>query len=176
DPPWRYSNTASRGAAENHYPTMSIDELCSLSVVPYNAADKALLFLWVTASHMPHSQDIIEAWGFDEVVFELVWVKMNKNGTEFMGLGNYFRNGHEMCLVASRGGADIDRSADVNSVFRSLRRKHSQKPPEFAEMVMKLSPGPYMELFSRCNVSRGIDEPCACTKCRFGWTVWGNQS
>ena len=53
DPPWRYSNTASRGAAENHYPTMSIDELCDLSVVPDNAADKALLFLWVTASHMP---------------------------------------------------------------------------------------------------------------------------
>lgn len=30
DPPWRYGNTASRGAAENHYPTMAIEELCGL--------------------------------------------------------------------------------------------------------------------------------------------------
>lgn len=28
DPPWRYGNTSTRGAAENHYGTMSIEELC----------------------------------------------------------------------------------------------------------------------------------------------------
>ena len=30
DPPWSYNNTASRGAADNHYPTMSTEEICGL--------------------------------------------------------------------------------------------------------------------------------------------------
>jgi hypothetical protein len=30
DPPWQYDNRASRGAAENHYPVMSIEDLCGL--------------------------------------------------------------------------------------------------------------------------------------------------
>lgn len=39
DPPWRYENTSSRAAAENHYPTLATDELCELRVVPEHAAD-----------------------------------------------------------------------------------------------------------------------------------------
>jgi hypothetical protein len=30
DPPWQYDNRASRGAAEDHYPVMSIEELAGL--------------------------------------------------------------------------------------------------------------------------------------------------
>jgi len=29
DPPWPYSNKASRGAATNHYPTMPMDDICN---------------------------------------------------------------------------------------------------------------------------------------------------
>jgi len=32
DPPWRYDNSASRGAAANHYPTMTLEEICRLPV------------------------------------------------------------------------------------------------------------------------------------------------
>lgn len=32
DPPWKYERNKVQGAAENHYSTMSIDELCSLPV------------------------------------------------------------------------------------------------------------------------------------------------
>ena len=32
DPPWHYSAKKVQGAAENHYPTMSIEELCALPV------------------------------------------------------------------------------------------------------------------------------------------------
>jgi hypothetical protein len=28
DPPWRYRNTSSRGAAENHYPTVTVEQIC----------------------------------------------------------------------------------------------------------------------------------------------------
>ena len=30
DPPWQYDNRASRGAAENHYPVMSVEDLSGL--------------------------------------------------------------------------------------------------------------------------------------------------
>jgi ParB-like chromosome segregation protein Spo0J len=45
DPPWQYENTASHGAASNHYPTMTFEELKSLEVP---ATDEAHLYLWVT--------------------------------------------------------------------------------------------------------------------------------
>ena len=40
DPPWRYSAKKVQGAAENHYPTMSIDELCALPVAELAAKDR----------------------------------------------------------------------------------------------------------------------------------------
>ena len=45
DPPWRYEQRKVQGAAENHYSTMSIDELCALPV-PELAAKDCALFLW----------------------------------------------------------------------------------------------------------------------------------
>ena len=47
DPPWRYAQKNVQGAAENHYPTMSIEELCALPVADLMAPDSAL-FLWAT--------------------------------------------------------------------------------------------------------------------------------
>ena len=32
DPPWRYDMKRGHGVAENHYPTMSIEEICALPV------------------------------------------------------------------------------------------------------------------------------------------------
>ena len=173
DPPWRYSNTASRGAAENHYSTMSIQELCSLSVVPDNAAEDAHLYLWSTSPHLPEAFKVMAAWGF-EYRTQIVWTKTQ------MGMGNYFRVSTEIVLFGTKGDAAVPAAlgdAELEGVgFTAPRRKHSQKPPEFPEMVMKLSPGPYMELFSRCNRTRELSSECDCTKCRFGWEVWGNQS
>ena len=47
DPPWQYQRNKVQGAAENHYPTMGIDELCALPVADLAAPDSAL-FLWAT--------------------------------------------------------------------------------------------------------------------------------
>ena len=42
DPPWRYERSKVQGAAEKHYPTMGIDELCALPVPELAAKDCAL--------------------------------------------------------------------------------------------------------------------------------------
>lgn len=165
DPPWRYGNTSTRGAAENHYGTMSIEELCDLTVVPDHAADNSHLYLWTTAGHLPEAFSVMTAWGFDYKTY-LVWVKPQ------MGMGNYFRVSTELVLFGVRGGMRTQ-DRGIKNYFNAPRAKHSAKPAEFHDLVVKASPGPYMELFSRCNSGH---TGCRCSKCRLGWTVWGNQS
>jgi len=167
DPPWRYGNTSTRGAAEDHYDTMSIEELCALSVVPDHAADEAHLYLWTTAGHLPEAFKVMEAWGFEYKTY-LVWVKPQ------MGMGNYFRVSTELVLFGIRGGMRTQRR-DMKNYFESKRGQHSKKPSKFLDMVQSASPGPYMELFSRCYADQMLTG-CECSKCRLGWTVWGNQS
>lgn len=38
DPPWHYDRKHGSGVAENHYPTMSIEEICALPVSELAAA------------------------------------------------------------------------------------------------------------------------------------------
>ena len=45
DPPWQYQRNKVQGAAENHYPTMGIDELCALPVADLAAPDLSLIHI-----------------------------------------------------------------------------------------------------------------------------------
>lgn len=167
DPPWRYGNTSTRGAAQNHYDTMSIDELCDLDVVPTRAADQAHLYLWATAGHLPEAFRVMESWGFEYKTY-LVWCKPQ------MGMGNYFRISTEIVLFGIRGGMRTNHRG-LKNWFELPRQKHSAKPAEFQDLVMQASPGPYMELFSRCYADTLLSG-CQCSKCRHGWTVWGREA
>lgn len=163
DPPWQYDNAASRGAAENHYGTMTIGELCDLDTVRKHSAANAHLYMWTTSSHLPHAFDVMEAWGFEYKTY-LVWVKPQ------IGMGNYFRVSTELVLFGVRGSMRTQ-ARDIKNYFEAPRAKHSAKPHIFHDIVQRASEGPYMELFSRCT-----GDGCTCSKCRLGWTVYGNQS
>ena len=63
DPPWRYAQKGLQGAAERHYPTMGIEELCALPVADLAAPD-SVLFLWATFPQLPEALRLIKAWGF----------------------------------------------------------------------------------------------------------------
>lgn len=167
DPPWQYGNTSTRGAAQNHYDTMTIEELCALDVVPERAAEQAHLYLWTTAGHLPQAFKVMDAWGFEYKTY-LVWCKPQ------IGMGNYFRVSTELVLFGVKGGMRTQ-ARDIRNWFEAKRGKHSAKPIEFHDLVEKASPGPYMELFSRCRAADMLTG-CTCSKCRLGWTVWGNQS
>ena len=77
DPPWRYTAKRVQGAAENHYPTMGIEELCALSVADLAAPDSAL-FLWATFPQLPEALRLIKAWGFQYKSVAFVWLKKNR--------------------------------------------------------------------------------------------------
>lgn len=85
DPPWRCSAKKVQGAAENHYPTMSIEELCALPVAELAAKDSAL-FMWATFPQLPEALRLIRAWGFTYKSVAFVWLKKNKKAIAgFMG-------------------------------------------------------------------------------------------
>jgi N6-adenosine-specific RNA methylase IME4 len=153
DPPWKYRNQRSRGATDNHYPTMSVDDICALPVEKL-AADNAHLHLWTTNAFLSDSFSILRAWGFTYADI-FVWVKPQ------MGMGNYWRLSHEFMLLGVRGDCPFfDR--EQPSWIKAPRTSHSTKPPEVRAIVEKVSPGPRLELFGRKKVK--------------GWTVWGTRS
>ena len=63
DPPWQYDNKIMKwGAAELHYPTLSIEELSAMTIP---AANNAVLFLWVTNPFIEDALKVVKAWGFE---------------------------------------------------------------------------------------------------------------
>ena len=49
DPPWQYRNAKGTGVAENHYKTMSVEEICSLPVKEWTDKKCCVVFM----GHMP---------------------------------------------------------------------------------------------------------------------------
>lgn len=152
DPPWRYANQGTRASTDNHYSTMTVDEICALPVKDL-AAPKSHLHLWTTNAFLFECPKIFDAWGFD-FKSSFVWVKPQ------MGIGNYWRNSHEILLLGVRGGL-VGQAKNLMSWARIDRAMHSAKPEAIRTMVERLSPGPYLELFGRRLVRN--------------WTVFGNE-
>lgn len=157
DPPWRYDYTETESRAiENQYPTMDLEAICALPVQQI-ATDDAVLFLWGTSPKLVEALRVIESWGFTYRTCA-VWHKPQ------LGMGYYFRQQHELLLVATRGSLPAPAPADrIGSVITADRAAHSAKPAEFAEAIERMYPTlPKIELF--------------CRSPREGWAVWGNQS
>jgi N6-adenosine-specific RNA methylase IME4 len=159
DPPWQYENPPLGGgnrAIENHYPTMTLDQICALPVADL-AADDALLYLWATAPKLPECLYVLDAWGFSYRT-NIVWMK------DRIGMGYHARSQHEHLLIAKRGELPPPPPSDrVSSVVYAPRGPHSEKPVEFYELIERWYPTlPKVELFARAA--------------RDGWSAWGNQT
>lgn len=152
DPPWKFSNQSTRGSTDNHYETMTVDELCALPVREL-AANKCHLHLWTVNAFLFDCPRIFEAWGF-EFKSSFAWVKPQ------MGMGNYWRNSHELLLLGVRGGLVAESKGEM-SWLQARRERHSVKPEGVRQRIERLSPGPYLEMFGRSTYT--------------GWTVYGNE-
>lgn len=154
DPPWQYEFSLSDSRQiENQYPTMPVGEICELQPP---AANDCVLFMWATSPKLIEALEVISAWGF-EYKTNAVWDKQK------IGMGYYFRQQHELLLVATKGSpAMSDPSDRVSSVVSVMRGEHSEKPEVFYEVIESLyTHQPKIELFSRTP--------------REGWAAWGNQ-
>ena len=161
DPPWRYERSKVQGAAEKHYPTMQLDELCALPVSELADQD-CILFLWATFPQLNEALELIKAWGFTYKSVAFVWLKLNrKSRTWFYGLGFWTRGNAEICLLATKGHPKR-KSAAVHQFIISPIEQHSKKPDEAREKIIALMGDlPRIELFARQRTP--------------GWDVWGNE-
>ncbi len=166
DPPWRFTNRTGKVAPEHRrlgrYATMSLDEICKLSVESITA-DDAHLYLWVPNALLPEGLRVLESWGF-RYVSNVIWAKRRKDGgPDGRGVGFYFRNVTEILLFGVRGSMrTLPPARSQVNMIESRKREHSRKPDEQYGLIERCSPGPYLEMFARYPQA--------------GWTVWGDES
>lgn len=169
DPPWplRWSGGAGgkhRNATPMAYGLMSLEDIKALPVADLAEPD-AHLFMWVTPEMYREGEGVAIARAWDFVpVDEIIWEKPN------IGMGVFPRHVHEPLLICRRGDLPFSGPRNIRSVQRWPQRHagngggkvHSAKPDAAIDLVERVSPGPYVELFAR--------------RARFGWDYWGNES
>ena len=165
DPPRDYDfgrSNVGTGTAKDHYSTMTTKDIQSLSVDKICAKD-AVLFHWGTWPFLKESILEIEAWGFEYKSAAFVWQKMDLNGRDKIGTGFWIRANTEYCLLGTRGKPQR-LNKDVRQIYRSIPKRHSQKPDEFRQRIIRLMGDlPRIELFARQNLDNQ------------GWDTFGND-
>jgi N6-adenosine-specific RNA methylase IME4 len=175
DPPWqmgtfgkfagyegpRRPGHSSMGSEPMPYQTMTVDAIKALPVADLAAAESHL-YLWTTDRFLEAAHAVVCAWGFEKSQ-TLVWAKAPRG----QGPGGAFATTTEFVLVCRRG--NLPWRERIDTTWFSWKRHyeggypvHSAKPDGFLDLVERMSPGPYVELFAR--------------RARFGWDYWGNES
>jgi N6-adenosine-specific RNA methylase IME4 len=165
DPPWTpslggvWTARTDKGRPQRFYETMCSEDIASI-VVP--AAAQCHLYVWCLSQHADLGFSVAREWGFEPVTM-LTWCKPG------LGVGR-FRCNTEHVVVARKGSRHGNpfgergraHQATGGTHFDWPRGRHSEKPEAFFDLVERLSPGPYLEMFARRN--------------RLGWDTWGNEA
>ncbi|WP_408585961.1 MT-A70 family methyltransferase [Novosphingobium sp.] len=179
DPPWRTvlwdgaERTPTQKTGEDHYPTMSIEDMVALPVAEI-AASNAVLVMWAIGSHLDQAIDLGRAWGFSYVTDLFYWAKQRQlrpNQADLftddvppcpIGMGKYTRKQVEPCLLFKRGKGLRVLDHGVAQLIVEPKREHSRKPDRvYADLEALFGFFPRVELFTRTT--------------REGWSSWGNQ-
>lgn len=172
DPPWtfeRWSDDSEKStvrAPQDHYPTMSLEEMKALPVCELAAPD-CVLIMWTTGPHLAQALELIPAWGFSYKTLGFSWMKADVSTMDMfggpidadMGCGFWTRSNAELALLATRGHPKrID--AGVRMGIIEPAREHSRKPDiQYERLERLIGDVPKVELFSRTS--------------RAGWQSWG---
>lgn len=153
DPPWKYSNAGVQGAAENHYGTMSVADICAMPI-RLLAANDCVLLLWCTWPKLQEGLQVLTAWGF-RYVTGFPWIKVTDVSKDLWGeltfdvpygIGFWARGCTEFVLIGARGNPKPPVDGFVGLLSPNLY--HSRKPESLHHYALSL-PGPYLELFAR---------------------------
>jgi N6-adenosine-specific RNA methylase IME4 len=178
-----YSENGMDRSAENHYPTMTLEELLDLPV-PSIAAENSIIFYWTTVPMLIEHLYVLETWGFltfrprgpdgklargedgklvpfnpdARYVSHCIW------GKDRIGTGYWFRNKHEILLVCVKGNIPApEAGTQADSLIMAAVKDHSRKPIIFRAMIERLFPTlPKIELFARTPAP--------------GWGQWGKEA
>lgn len=158
----------------------------------YEKDESGHCYIWVTNNYLEWGIWLMDALGF-KYKTNIVWVKVREDWPDILedivdvdgvlllnpvtwakvlfkavriGIGQYFRGSHEICLFGVRGKTHKPEVA-LPTVFHAPRpkeggkEKHSKKPRRIYEIIENTSPGPYVEFFARSD--------------RKNWLAWGNE-
>jgi len=161
DPPWAYRKMGNIQATANaYYQTMTNEDICKLPVGEI-VAENSILFLWATFPKIQEALDVIKAWGFEYKTVGFTWIKKNKNGRNFFGVGWYTKSNAEICLIGTKGKPPKI-SNKISSIIETIRQEHSKKPDIVRDKIVKFCGDlQRIELFARQKTE--------------GWDVWGNE-
>lgn len=174
DPPWEILMRSKKGydkSPQRHYECVPTEVLASLRV-GYLFGPDAVALMWGTWPMLLLQAGVLAAWGF-EYKSGAPWFKGSPNSEgddcededwnpAFAG-GYLFRNCSEPMLLGTRGKPILKpERRSVRGAFFDPQREHSRKPDDQYVKAEALSPGPYIELFSRTD--------------RDGWTSFGNEA
>ena len=195
DPAWKRKQGLTNRSYENHYPTMTWDEICAMPVADSLLPD-AWGFLWIPRAHMfalhtvnmefadddgrvivrkvqlPLAWAVAKAWGFDSYSTAFVWTKTDAEHPDDIGGGVLVRDQDEILLMFKRGrGMPKPASHEMvgsNHRERSKPLGHSRKPDYYRDMIVAMSGGvPVLELFARVDADHPLPD---------AWVGWGNQA
>ena len=163
DPPWylKGGGKIKRGS-DKHYPLLKnnkeIFDVVSRSGVFNPHPDGCHMYLWVVNNFLIDGLELMAMLNF-RYITNIVWVKNQ------IGLGQYFRGKHELCLFGVRQPkgkpALMTRVKKFPTVIEAPKTRHSAKPDAFYKLVQAASHPPRVELFSRRR--------------RAGWDAWGDE-
>src|ERR1700733_555349 len=167
DPATRFRSGFGDRSIENHYPTLTLEQLCALPVQD-RILPNARLFIWSTVPQLADTFKIAEAWGFSTYSSHVVWDKTSPDQPTHSGTGHVFRNQHELLLYFKRGDpAGPTRGKQALSIYREVKREHSRKPDYFRQMINDFTGSQsVLELFARVDADHPLPP---------NFTAWGNE-
>lgn len=163
DPPWSYQNGGvPQGGVNAQYKTMTLQDIKNLPVKDITD-DTSVLLLWATFPQLKEALEVMEAWGFKYKTLGFSWLKTNKDGSPFFGIGYYAKSNQEVCLLGVKGKAhSLVKSNSVSSVIIHEKTRHSEKPSIVRDKIIQLFGDlPRLEMFARQKTE--------------GWDVFGNE-
>jgi len=164
DPPWPYNDKMSGHSfsLDHEYKTMTLNDILALGGGVKEVSDKdCVLFLWATSPNLPMAFRTIEAWGFKYKTVAFIWSKRTKHGKEVANLGRWTMGNVEMVLLATRGSPKRQ-AKNVRQFFIAERTRHSAKPHEVYEKIVRLmGEVPRLEMFARNEMT--------------GWDAFGDE-
>jgi len=161
DPAWDYDRKVGEGIAEEQYKTSSLETIKKIPVNFITEKD-AVLFMWVTFPMLREGLELMESWGFRYKTCAFNWIKLNKNGKPFFGIGYYTKSNSEICLLGLKGKGLTILDNTISQIIMTEKQIHSKKPEEVRNLIIQLfGDRKRIELFARQKVE--------------GWDVHGDE-
>jgi N6-adenosine-specific RNA methylase IME4 len=188
DPAYKRQAGVGSRAYENHYVTMTWEDILAMPVADRLLPD-AQGYVWIPRAHLlalveteietplgrcrmkiPLAWAIQIKWGFDSYSTCVVWTKTDEEVPNDHGLGLMFWDQDEILLVFKRGRGlpkpDTDKKCGSN--HRERAGRHSAKPAFYRQMINDMTGSlPVLELFAREDADNPLPP---------NYFTWGNES